>query len=108
VRLRWYDDAGRLRFESIREGVNIVGRSPTCDVRIDDRTVSRRHAKLVRAGRRIWVEDLESSNGTYLNGKPTRCASLAPGDVLCFGKLTVRIVVGKELSFERTNDETDP
>ena len=61
----------------------IIGREPTCDIVVPDRQVSRRHARLTPQGDAVLVEDLESKNGTFCNGKrvvvPTR---LREGDTL--------------------------
>ncbi len=46
----------------------IVGRDPDADVRLDDVSVSRRHAAIIKSGGRYYLRDLESSNGTYLHG----------------------------------------
>ena len=47
----------------------IIGRSPDCDIVLDDRQVSRRHARVFREGDRYLVEDLGSKNNTHLNGR---------------------------------------
>ena len=48
-----------------------VGRGADCDVVLDDHSVSRKHAELVRDGRGVYgVRDLDSANGTFLDGKP--------------------------------------
>lgn len=46
----------------------IIGRDPSCDVIINDRQVSRYHTRLERRADGIWIEDLGSKNGTYVNG----------------------------------------
>jgi pSer/pThr/pTyr-binding forkhead associated (FHA) protein len=51
-----------------------VGREQTCDVRFDDPHVSRAHAALQRRGNRVYVEDLGSSGGTFVNGAVTTAA----------------------------------
>jgi pSer/pThr/pTyr-binding forkhead associated (FHA) protein len=107
MRLRFWDDGGSIRLESIREGVSVVGRSGHCDLQVDDRTVSRQHARLVRAGRRLWVEDLKSSNGTYVNGMPTVRASVVPGDIVRFGKLAIKVVAEAEYKLNLSYDELE-
>lgn len=48
----------------------VVGREPTCNVVIPDRQVSRQHARFSFTIQGVVLEDLQSKNGTYLNGKP--------------------------------------
>jgi pSer/pThr/pTyr-binding forkhead associated (FHA) protein len=53
----------------LREGVSFAGRSTDSDIRIDDKTVSRKHLKIVHRKGRVFVTDLKSRNGTYFDGK---------------------------------------
>lgn len=46
----------------------VIGRDPSSDVVLDDPRVSRRHAEIFRKGNELWVKDLASTNGTFLNG----------------------------------------
>lgn len=46
----------------------LIGRDPGADIAIDDPSMSRRHALIVRRGGRYYLRDLGSSNGTYLDG----------------------------------------
>ncbi len=59
-----------------------IGRAEECEVPLDDPGVSRRHALLVRDGERYEVRDLESINGTRVNGEPVNRRVLAVGDVI--------------------------
>jgi len=64
-----------------------IGRSPECDIFLDDVTVSRKHAVIVKGRGDLVLEDLESLNGTFLNRQRIeRRASLADGDELQIGK----------------------
>jgi DNA-binding winged helix-turn-helix (wHTH) protein len=75
-------------------GINIVGRDREADVRIDDPSVSRRHARIVVDGDDVAVEDLESKNGTRVGGVPvSRPVRLAKGDVVVFGGIETRFDV---------------
>lgn len=47
----------------------IVGRAKTCDIPIESNMVSTRHARILRRGARYFIEDLESTNGTFVDGK---------------------------------------
>ncbi len=68
-----------------RDGRLIVGRDPSCDFVVVDPRVSRRHLEILAEGGRLAVRDLESSNGTRLNGATIETARLAIGDVLAIG-----------------------
>jgi hypothetical protein len=61
-----------------------VGRASSCDVQLRNPMVSRRHARLVFRDSCWIVQDLESKNGTAVNGKPVGRCRLAPGDDLAF------------------------
>jgi pSer/pThr/pTyr-binding forkhead associated (FHA) protein len=66
-----------------------VGRSVECDVVIASKSVSREHSRLRREGRRWFVEDLGSTNGTYLNGERViNSLALLDGDSLRVGDVT--------------------
>ena len=68
------------------EGENVVGRDPDAALWIDHPSVSRRHARIVVAGGKAMLEDLESKNGTHLNGKRIeRRAALSDGDEVRIG-----------------------
>jgi sulfur carrier protein ThiS len=68
------------------EGRTLVGRSPECDVFLDDVTVSRRHAELLRDADTFTIRDLGSLNGTYVNRKRIESAILEDGDEVQIGK----------------------
>jgi hypothetical protein len=68
-----------------------VGRSRECDVVLGEETVSRFHAEL-RHDHDAWmVRDLDSTNGTWLNGSRVREARVSRGDVLALGGLRVEL-----------------
>ena len=53
----------------VPHGDTVVGRHVTCALRFNDSSVSRKHARFMRVGNDVFVEDLGSTNGTLLNGK---------------------------------------
>ena len=81
------------RRHAIEGGKAVLGRSKDCDVQVHDANVSRRHAELRREGSNWWVVDLDSTNGTELNGTRVQRAKLDDGDTLSLG--------GAELVFSR-------
>lgn len=76
--------------------VTTVGRHPESDIFLDDITVSRHHAKFVRTAGRLYLEDLGSLNGTYVNrtlldGR----AQLRDGEEIQIGKYRATISLGE-------------
>ncbi len=71
----------------------VVGRGSGCDVALpDDSYVSQRHARLYRRDGRVWLEDLGSTNGTYLNSKPVSApAVLHRGDRVQVGRTVLEV-----------------
>lgn len=76
--------AGR-RYEVVSEVT--IGRSPSCEIALQDDKASRRHAKLVLRDGRVWICDLGSFNGTAVNGERIQGeAALQPGDRVQVGQ----------------------
>lgn len=69
-----------------QEGSTTIGRSPDCDIFLDDVTVSRNHAVLRRDGDGFVIEDQGSLNGTFVNRRRIESAPLADGDEVQVGK----------------------
>ena len=69
-----------------------IGRRPYNDIVIDNLAVSGEHAVLVRAGNEIFVEDLLSTNGTYVHGKMVRKALLHNHDSVEIGKFRITLL----------------
>jgi uncharacterized protein YraI len=62
------------------------GRDPDNDITLDDTEVSRNHARLLRRGQQVIIEDLNSTNGTLVNGKPiVGQHPLQPADIITIG-----------------------
>ena len=71
----------------------VIGRSKECDLQVQDPNISRRHAEVCLEGSDYWLVDLDSTNGSQVNGHRTSRAKLENGD---------RITVGStDLVFER-------
>jgi len=76
----------------LADGEHIAGRDADCALLIDGTTVSRRHARITVTAGAATIEDLDSTNGTYVNktriSAPTR---LAPGDEFALGSEVLRV-----------------
>ncbi len=77
----------------VRDGL-VIGRVAQCDVTIADTKASRRHARLVVQGTVVEIEDLGSSNGTFLNGSRVQRRVLRSGDEIAIGKTVLRFSDG--------------
>ncbi|HEU0132427.1 MAG TPA: FHA domain-containing protein [Mycobacteriales bacterium] len=82
----------------LKDDVTTVGRGPGVDISLDDPTVSRLHAELVRRGPHVYISDLGlSTNGTRVNGRPVGRRTLRDGDVVSFGTARARVGGVEEL-----------
>jgi len=82
-------------------GEQIVGRSKECDISLGVVHLSRKHAKIQVTDRGLVVDDLGSSNGTFVNGRKVDKAVVVAGDELSFDSLRFR-VIGPSLDDDKT------
>ena len=76
-------------FEIIDEAT--LGRAPTADVQIEDSFASSAHARIFPRGQSMYIEDLGSTNGTFLNERQLRTVEqLRPGDTIRIGETEYR------------------
>ena len=81
----------------------LVGRAEEAELRIDDRSISREHARLVVNDGEVRISDLGSRNGTTVNGQRLEAArQLIPGDVITLGTVTLVLHGGGHARPERT------
>ena len=80
-------DVGKMF--KLSEGETRIGRSHKADVRLDDDSISRLHVKVHLDGTRVEVEDLNSSNGTMVNGERITRHALKDGDKIRLGETTI-------------------
>ena len=80
---------GEARLVRVEAGVTHIGRGLSADLRLDENSVSRRHAMLVREDSRARILDDRSSNGTFVNGRRIEQADLSSGDVIKIGRVTL-------------------
>jgi len=70
----------------------VLGRDAAADIHLDNRALSRRHAQLEKRGAAIWIRDLGSQNGTFVNGERIdEPQPLNTGDIVEVGRYQVRI-----------------
>src|SRR5438093_9524981 len=80
-----------------------IGRRPEMHLTLSCNSVSSRHAELVSGGDSLWVRDLKSTNGTYVNGNPIHSATeVKEGDYLQFAKVVFRVNREASMSNSRT------
>ena len=72
----------------------IIGRESTCDLQVDEHSVSRRHVSIQLTGDVFYLSDLHSTNGTLVNEKPIETSPLNDGDYLRVGNCIFRFLAG--------------
>lgn len=90
--------AGKIRGKefTLGEGENTIGRDGGCNVVIQVDGVSKRHFSMTVTGDTAYIEDLGSSNGTFLNGKIVKKATVKGGDKIALPDVILQIVIVKE------------
>jgi DNA-binding winged helix-turn-helix (wHTH) protein len=77
---------------SLTDGEHLAGRDAECSIVIDAGSVSRRHARITVVAGAATIEDLDSTNGTHVNGtRISGCTPLAPGDALSLGSEALQV-----------------
>ena len=79
-----------------------LGRRPYNDIVIDNLAVSGEHAVLQMVGNDVFIEDLNSTNGTYINGKAIKKQLLAHNDTVEVGKYKIKYLVDDSGEYEKT------
>lgn len=82
----------------LRIGETTFGRQQGCDVRVPSAAVSRRHCTITVTDDAISIEDLGSSNGTYVNRSRVEETELHPGDLLSIGGMVLMVQIDGEPS----------
>ena len=80
----------------------VLGRNPDADVRLDDCWISRVHCEISEIDGTLVVRDLDSRNGTAVNGQYIKEAHLLPGDRLSVG------LISCEISYKRRQSRSPP
>jgi len=94
----------------------LLGRDEECDVRLEQKSVSKLHCVIVKADNVLLLRDLGSTNGTRVNGQRVRRAALLPNDILALANVKFRVYYGPDaagqpppevIPSDRTLDESD-
>ncbi len=85
-----------LKEISIEKDCMIIGRKKESDIHIDSMSVSGRHAKLVMIKNDAFIQDLGSTNGTFLNAEKVSQAHLDDGDIITLGTYSLKYVAEQE------------
>jgi pSer/pThr/pTyr-binding forkhead associated (FHA) protein len=81
------DATERVTFRMPPGSIKTIGRSPGAEFIVDAALVSRLHCQLTATTDRLQVKDLDSTNGTFVNGKRVQDADLHEGDILSIGRV---------------------
>jgi pSer/pThr/pTyr-binding forkhead associated (FHA) protein len=81
---------GEARLVRLEREITRIGRGLAADLRLDENSVSRRHALLVDGPSGPRILDDRSSNGTFVNGRRVEQADLSDGDVIVLGRVVLR------------------
>ncbi len=109
--IRWYlegffQDSKIKTQQPMHDFPMIVGRDESLTCIVSAPSVSRNHAKISERDSRLWLEDLGSSNGTFVNRKPiTDPVEIDHGDVIHFGSAEVRVIDIQHAKPHTDNDE---
>lgn len=99
------DGTGATREVPLTKERVTIGRSPDNDIALNDKAVSGHHAVVITILQDSFLEDLDSTNGTQVNGKQVAKHPLSNGDVISIGRNTLKYqgeAKGEEDDFERT------
>jgi|GEM_PF-150245 len=103
--LRYSQGDSEVRDFPINKEDVLIGRSPECDIQLDDQQVSRFHASLRISEDGLWLLDMESRNGTFINGEPippNRRISLQPEQSFRVGAYIFKAVIPRATSVDAT------
>ncbi len=94
--IHWYlesvADINREWMVAIETFPFIIGRDTDCNLKLTDKWISRHHSEIRLSGEHLWIRDLESKNGTFVNQEAINQAELLePGDHISIGKFKFRV-----------------
>ncbi len=100
AKLRFSLEGKQLAEYTIDKERMTIGRRPSCDVHIDNMAVSGQHAAIITIGNDSFLEDMDSTNGTKVNGKPIKKYVLHHGDQIELGKYQLTYINEDQPSLE--------
>ena len=96
-------EAGTSSLKYFSQAEIVLGRDPGCDIPLTDDTVSTRHAQLTYHHNQWWLEDLESTNGTILNGTQVSMPTvITSGDEIKCGATQLTVSLSENIIIEPT------
>lgn len=87
--------------------ITSIGRDSENDIYINNLAISRFHARLIVEGEKVYIEDLESSNGTYLNGSLINRSEFSETDTISIGKYKINLENKKSRVENQVDDPGD-
>ncbi|PLX41441.1 MAG: hypothetical protein C0608_05765 [Deltaproteobacteria bacterium] len=106
LRLSLYLDDTLMDEKLFDQAKIVIGRDPSCDFTIDNKLISGTHAKITREHGGYYVEDIGSTNGTFLNGRRISKEFLRLGSEITVGKHRITLTHEGESDFSGEADET--
>ena len=91
-----------IKEEQVTKDRTSLGRRPYNDIVIDNLAVSGEHAVLQMVGGDVFIEDLNSTNGTYINGKAVKKQLLQHNDTIEIGKYKIKYMLDEAPDYEKT------
>jgi len=91
-----------IKEEQVTKEKTTLGRRPYNDIVIDNLAVSGEHAVLQMVGSDVFIEDLNSTNGTYINGKAVKKQLLQHNDTVEIGKYKIKFLADEGSDYEKT------
>jgi ABC-type multidrug transport system ATPase subunit/pSer/pThr/pTyr-binding forkhead associated (FHA) protein len=83
---------------SITDAETILGRDPSSSIHLDHPRISWHHARITCKGNRLFLQDLSSTNGTFLNGRKVAHAELVPGDTISLASFSFKLTDDQKLA----------
>jgi hypothetical protein len=98
--------AGRGAHYVVGERTTVIGRGSSCDIVLTESAISRKHARIVRQGDQFFIHDLDSTNGTFVDGEmvdPSQGTLLKYGSVISIGETSLVLEEPRREHTSKTN-----